>query len=257
MYCGNCGAEISADDAYCPYCGVMNARAAEKEYMDKLEDIREDTEKLGAESGKQTRTGIRKSGRLAVRIILIIAAVVVGFYALYRFLDYQFVRGNADEVKEEAAFKAEYFPQLDALYAEGDEAAVMAYLNEIGGEKGAYVLNTWVHYQYMTYYMDYVSVCRVKKGIMDDALWEQIYSEILYDGIELIYQTKKNLPEMTREEKEKAKGYREEAEEIFADYLSLDKSKLDEIYEGSIDDGGYLYWSKIDEWAERTIKERH
>lgn len=256
MYCGNCGAEISADDAYCPYCGVMNARAAEKEFMGKLEGIRKDTEKLGAESGKQTRSGIRKSGRLAVRIILIIAAMIAGIYALYRILDYRFARENAKEVKEEAAFKAEYFPQLDALYAQGDEAAVMAYLNEIGGKKGAYVLNTWAHYQYMSYYMDYVSVCRAKKVGMDDPLWGQISREILYDGIELIYQTKKDLPKMTREESEKAKEYREEAEDIFANYLSLDKSDLDEIYEDSVDEGGYLYWSKIDEWAERTLKEK-
>ena len=49
MYCSNCGAEINEKDAYCPYCGVMNARAAEREYMEKLEDIREDTERLGEE----------------------------------------------------------------------------------------------------------------------------------------------------------------------------------------------------------------
>ena len=40
MYCSNCGAEINEKDAYCPYCGVMNARAAEREYMEKLEGRR-------------------------------------------------------------------------------------------------------------------------------------------------------------------------------------------------------------------------
>ena len=72
MYCSNCGAEISEKDAYCPYCGVMNARAAEREYMEKLEDIREDTERLGEESGKESRRGMTIAGKKALKIFAIV-----------------------------------------------------------------------------------------------------------------------------------------------------------------------------------------
>ena len=253
MHCGNCGAEISKDDAYCPYCGVMNARAAEKEYMDRLEEIREDTEKLGGESERQTRTGIRNVGRLTIRIVVIIAAVILGLYGLTRFMNRTFERENADTAKEEAAFKAEYFPKLDALYAEGDDTATMNYMNEIGDRKGASVLKSWAHYRYMRYYMDYMSVCAVPDTVKDAAFWERKYENILYDGIELIYQTVQSSGrEMSGDEKAKVERYRGEAEEIFADEFSLSRSDLDEIYESSVDESGYLYWSKIREWAEKT-----
>ena len=182
MYCGNCGAEISREDAYCPYCGVMNARAAEQDYMEKLEGIREETEKLGGETSKQTRRGIRNVGKLTVRIVVIIAAVILGFYALTRIMERTFERDDADTAQEEAAFKAAYFPKLDALYEAGDDTATMNYMYEIGGQKGASVMNGWAHYQYMRYYMDYYSVCTVPGAAKDAAFWERQYEGILHDG---------------------------------------------------------------------------
>ena len=40
--CESCGAEFDDDLPKCPYCGFVNLKGAEKEYMKKLEDFRED-----------------------------------------------------------------------------------------------------------------------------------------------------------------------------------------------------------------------
>jgi len=253
MFCTNCGAEISENDTYCPYCGVMNYRAAEREYMDKLEDIREDTEKLGGETARQTRLGIRKAGSRALKILLIIAAFFVGFFALGWILDHAFMRSDANSVREEAEFKETYFATLDEYYAAGDDKATADYMNEISREPGSYVMSLWEHYAYMIYYMDYAAIRDIPETELNDDFWKYSYADVLYSGIRLIYQTDLTArKEMSSAEKEKVKEYAAEAEEIFAKYLSLNKSDLDEIYNASVEDDGYLYRSRIYDWAEKT-----
>ena len=252
MYCGNCGGEITEKDAYCPYCGVMNVRAAETEYMEKLEDIRENTEKLGDEGGRHTKKEVRRVGRLAVIIFAIVAVLVLGLFVFSWAMDH-FFYGNGRDARDEAAFKEKYFPKLEELYASGDMDATCDYLNEIGGEDGAEVLQMWPHYKYISYYMDYKIVHAIPGTELDNDFWNLKYDEVLYAGIELIYQAgyfgQKN---MSAEETEKVKKYASEAEDIFSEYLSLDKSELDEIYRNCTDEEGYVYYTKIQEWAKKT-----
>ena len=252
MYCGNCGGEITDKDAYCPYCGVMNPRAAETEYMEKLEDIRENTEKLGDEGGRHTKKEVRRVGRLAVIIFAIVAVLVLGLFVFSWAMDH-FFYGNGRDARDEAAFKEKYFPKLEELYASGDMDATCDYLNEIGGEDGAEVLQMWPHYKYISYYMDYKIVHAIPGTELDNDFWNLKYGEVLYAGIELIYQAgyfgQKN---MSAEETEKVKGYASEAEDIFSEYFSLDKSELDEIYRNCTDEEGYVYYTKIQEWAKKT-----
>ena len=252
MYCGNCGGEITEKDAYCPYCGVMNVRAAETEYMEKLEDIRENTEKLGDEGGRHTKKEVRRVGRLAVIIFAIVAVLVLGLFVFSWAMDH-FFYGNGRDARDEAAFKEKYFPKLEELYASGDMDATCDYLNEIGGEDGAEVLQMWPHYKYISYYMDYKIVHAIPGTELDNDFWNLKYDEVLYAGIELIYQAgyfgQKN---MSAEETEKVKKYASEAEDIFSEYFSLDKSELDEIYRNCTDEDGYVYYTKIQEWAKKT-----
>ncbi len=252
MYCGNCGGEITDKDAYCPYCGVMNVRAAETEYMEKLEDIRENTEKLGDEGGRHTKKEVKRVGRLAVIIFAIVAVLVLGLFVFSWAMDH-FFYGNGRDARDEAAFKEKYFPKLEELYASGDMDATCDYLNEIGGEDGAEVLQMWPHYKYISYYMDYKIVHAIPGTELDNDFWNLKYDEVLYAGIELIYQAgyfgQKN---MSAEETEKVKKYASEAEDIFSEYFSLDKSELDEIYRDCTDEEGYVYYTKIQEWAKKT-----
>lgn len=252
MYCGNCGGEITDKDAYCPYCGVMNVRAAETEYMEKLEDIRENTEKLGDEGGRHTKKEVRRVGKLAVIIFAIVAVLVLGLFVFSWAMDH-FFYGNGRDARDEAAFKEKYFPKLEELYASGDMDATCDYLNEIGGEDGAEVLQMWPHYKYISYYMDYKIVHAIPGTELDNDFWNLKYDEVLYAGIELIYQAgyfgQKN---MSAEETEKVKKYASEAEDLFSEYFSLDKSELDEIYRNCTDEEGYVYYTKIQEWAKKT-----
>ena len=45
MFCSNCGAELKESDVTCPYCGMLQPAAAESEYMQKLEHLKQDVQK--------------------------------------------------------------------------------------------------------------------------------------------------------------------------------------------------------------------
>ena len=252
MYCGNCGAEITEKDAYCPYCGVMNVRAAESEYMEKLEDIRENTEKLGDEGRRHTKKEIGRVGKLAARVFIIVAVLVLGLFAFSWAMD-NVLFGSGRDARDEAAFKEKYFPKLEELYESGDMDATSDYMNEIGGEDGAEVLLMWQHYKFVSYYSDYRFIRGVRGTEFDNDFWKRKYGDVLYAGIELIYQAGYfGQKKMSAEETEKVKEYAAEAEDIFAEYFSLDKSELDEIYKNCTDEEGYVYYTKIQEWAKKT-----
>lgn len=252
MYCGNCGAEITEKDAYCPYCGVMNPRAAETEYMEKLEGIRESTEKLGDEGGKHTKKGIGRAGKVAARVLIIVAVSILALFAFSWAMN-RFLFGSGRDARAEAAFKEQYFPELEELYASGDMDATADYLSEISGKDGADVLLVWSHYKYLSYYMDYRIIHAIPEAELDHNFWKHQYCDVLYTGIELIYQTGYfGNKKMSAEEKEKVKEYADEAENIFAEYFSLSKSDLDEIHEDCTDEEGFVYYTKIQEWAEKT-----
>ena len=46
MFCSNCGAELKESDVTCPYCGMIQPSAAESEYMQKLEHLKQDVQNL-------------------------------------------------------------------------------------------------------------------------------------------------------------------------------------------------------------------
>lgn len=122
VLCRSCGAEYPADIANCPYCGTMNLPAAESDYLDRLEGIRDNLEQLGSLTERKTRTHMRKLHRnlliAAVILVLIISAAAV----------FQTKREKAEAAKEkeEYLWQREAFARLDEAYAAGDYDALAA-----------------------------------------------------------------------------------------------------------------------------------
>lgn len=71
--CINCGAEINASDTKCPYCGYINEEGAEKAYMDRLNDIRNDLDSVDEEAAAEYG---KDYGRV-LKLILITLAVLL------------------------------------------------------------------------------------------------------------------------------------------------------------------------------------
>lgn len=68
--CTSCGAQFSAKEIRCPYCGTAYEPAAEEEYVGKLEDVRTELDQHKTDADKSTVKSL-------VRVILIFVTVVV------------------------------------------------------------------------------------------------------------------------------------------------------------------------------------
>ena len=75
--CETCGAEFDASLVRCPYCGTAYEPAAEDEYMDKLEDVREDLSKHTKDADNATKKTFKKILLTAIIVIVIISVMCI------------------------------------------------------------------------------------------------------------------------------------------------------------------------------------
>lgn len=79
--CEKCGADIDENQTKCEYCGWMNYPAAEDEYFDKLENIRNNVQALESEPEKAFDSDIKKIKTNVIYsvlgVVLVIAAIAV------------------------------------------------------------------------------------------------------------------------------------------------------------------------------------
>ena len=79
IICPDCGAEFPDNRDRCPYCGNIYYPAAERAYMDHLNEIRDEVDDLSFIPGKETKREIKKTIKrllIAMGIIVLILAVV-------------------------------------------------------------------------------------------------------------------------------------------------------------------------------------
>ena len=91
IHCVNCGGEFDPHEAKCPYCGTMYEPGAEKQYMKKLGDIREDMEDLNGLALSETKSELKAAAKSTLRTIVIIVAAILllaGILYLWDFIRY-------------------------------------------------------------------------------------------------------------------------------------------------------------------------
>lgn len=142
IICTSCGAPYGADLPKCPYCGALNAAAAEEEYLEKLQDVRQDLEELKDESTRATGRELARSGRMLRRVVVTVVCLIVIAAGLRTWLHQRDVR----QQREDYVWRSENFPLLDGYYESGDTEAMLAMFNE-ASEKGKPVWD-WKHAAY-------------------------------------------------------------------------------------------------------------
>ena len=91
IHCVNCGGEFDPHEARCPYCGTMYEPGAEKQYMKKLGDIREDMEDLNSLALSETKSELKAAAKSTLRTIVIIVVAILllaGVLYLWDFVRY-------------------------------------------------------------------------------------------------------------------------------------------------------------------------
>lgn len=251
MYCGSCGAKLTEKDARCPFCGTLNPLGAEAIYMEKLENIRQDTEALGNTPPEEYNRQLKHHGRFALKISLIVVSVFLllflFFQGIIRFTDYQDKR----EQRAQIAFQNEYFPILDHLYAEGDDEKVSEYLNELYEKDGSGALFHWKHQNFYYYYNMYQSVCFLDEGLIQGNYSDYELQDGFYCALFLTCQEipKSEYRSFSEEECSKITGYQEKARQLLTDKLGIAAGNLEQVYD-SCCENGYLSYELCIKYAD-------
>ena len=112
IHCKSCGAEFEEDLPKCPYCGTLNYKGAEQEYLNKLENIREGMEDLQEVPEDEVKKEIKQRGKFIGKVILIIGILIIGLALLLYWIN----RSPERDRKEDYLWMQENFPIMDELY---------------------------------------------------------------------------------------------------------------------------------------------
>ena len=174
VICENCGASFLADEERCPHCGAMHYAGAEKKYMNRLEDIREDMAELKTKA-QETQAKSVKSGLLigacAVTVILLVATLS-SFTGKPR--QDLFDMKYETEAAEKLEWQDTYFPLMDEAFDAGDYERVAEIYRSGIAEDGASVYYSWYHNEFMRIYDLYLAAEKAEKE-MDTILEYKSY----------------------------------------------------------------------------------
>ena len=86
IICSSCGAEFEDTLPKCPYCGSLNYKGAEAEYLGKLESMRQDMQQLEQVPEKELKKKLKKKQKFVIKLLILLAALaaILAVIAVYR-----------------------------------------------------------------------------------------------------------------------------------------------------------------------------
>lgn len=249
VVCGSCGAEFEENLAKCPHCGSMNLVGAEREYMDKLGEVREDMGELEDAPLEDLNATVKGHGRFLVKVCLVILVAVAALAAVFFWLDR---RGQGD-LREEYAWQQEYIPRLNQLYDEGNYDAMLNLALLSISDKNA-VLWKWEHYNfYETYYRvrDFVELYpRWEEG----SLTEYDYAVLFQAQWHLVLQEKYCREKYTDGEFAVLKPYIERAAEALASDWGMSEEEYGEFLSLAEENYYWLPFTSCEDFVKRWMQ---
>lgn len=255
LICSSCGGKFDDSLVKCPYCGTLNVPAAENEYMEKLEDVRENLEELQTIPTQEVKAAIGRSGKFVKRVVvvvLIVAAIAVAaVFGFNWWVDYDLATGT-EMTTEEYLWREENYPKWDALYEEGKYEELMETIHTASDEN--HIVWEWEHYNFCIMYDNIESALgHMEKYAEQGKLNSSGYELLLYEqwkvkGMELY-------GELTEEELE---VLRPMAEPVMADFESrwgFTEEEYDTMYKEFQERKGYVSFDTIEnflkDWKKR------
>ena len=140
IVCSSCGAEFDDTLPKCPYCGSLNYKGAEAEYLGKLEGMRQDMQQLEQVPERELKEKLKKKRKFVVKIF-IVAAVLAAVFAVIMFFRGRYIEQR--DAKADYQWQKENFPILDRLYQERDLEALMDFYEQAVEENRT--IDRWEH----------------------------------------------------------------------------------------------------------------
>lgn len=153
IICSSCGGECPEESSNCPYCGSTLLAGAEKKYMEQLRDVKDQMEDLEEVPMEETRTAIKKQGKV-LKVGILIGVVVLGLVLGATWLFDRMLYTDEKDFKQQYLWKQEYYPVMDELYAKDDYDGLFRFYEEHMEDEYAQFY-TWEHFDFLRAYMTY------------------------------------------------------------------------------------------------------
>ena len=244
MFCPNCGAEFDEAEPKCPYCGTLNPRGAQNEYMRKLRKLRDETGQLAEEAEDAVHRQTRANSRTLIRVLLILLAAAAVIFGIYKIIESRNDKKALERLREESAFADKYFPEMNALYEDGKDEELAAFVRTLWEEPGYSAVYSWAHYTYLEMYDVYDRVLYANEDIADGGGSIEACTSLVYNAFYLTRDADVQA-RLTAAEKEKLAGPRAEAEEILEAVLEMNQAEADALYESMLDEYRILNYDRL------------
>ena len=109
--CKKCGAPLSLNDAFCPYCGEANPEA--QEHLKKLQELDEQFESASREVAAEVKYSKKGYGILVILVMFLLANLVI-------FVMHQMSYGIAERITAGKMPENEIKAQLDQFLEDGE-----------------------------------------------------------------------------------------------------------------------------------------
>ena len=132
IICSSCGAEFEDTLPKCPYCGSLNYKGAEAEYLGKLEGMRQDMQ-------KELKKKLKKKQKFVIKLLILLAALA----AILAVIVFRVRYIEPRDARADYLWEKENFPVLDRLYQEQDFEGLTDFYEQAVIEDR--VINRWEH----------------------------------------------------------------------------------------------------------------
>lgn len=192
VICANCGGEFDDTEAKCPFCGMIYEPGAEKEYKEKLEDLRSDLDIVDNIAEDSYKADLKLFFKTLLPTLLV--ATIIGFVGIMIFHvsttgKISAKRLETEKVIDEVVLAHEYIAQWNALYEEGKYDEL---LEKVTAEKGkiSSSYNMWRYSKFVdTYNYGYDAKRRLEEAVKDekDSISSYTKISIILDSCEFDY----------------------------------------------------------------------
>lgn len=236
--CENCHAKIHLTDAKCPYCSAMNLVGASYEYMEELEEIKDDVGSLDEITKNAYLGEMKKTGK-------VIRNTLIGLLFVGLFIGILFgVSSCADRrdtlsteaMLENRLLEKEVFGKLDQYYEAQDYDGMLDYYGNVILDKHYENISIyrWEH-MILLEYMNSIRYCNQclydmeEYGIRKDDL-----TYVIVNTTRLLYDDQRDAKQMTEKDLAIVNRYREELGKRVEDNFGITRDELRTFYENSL-----------------------
>lgn len=139
IICSSCGAEFEDTLPKCPYCGSLNYKGAEAEYLGKLEGVRRDMQQLEQVPEKELKKKLKKKQKFVIKLLILLAALA----AILAIIVFRARYIEPRDARADYLWEKENFPVLDRLYREQDFEGLTDFYEQAVIEDR--VIDRWEH----------------------------------------------------------------------------------------------------------------